>query len=75
MANADWIDELDNKDDDLTYFEQLMKAMYRSRQGRNYWWPIILSKVEDDEMTALDNHMGSSSDANTLTKDRLKREL
>jgi hypothetical protein len=48
MANLDWIDELDNKEDDLTNYQLLQRAIYQSRMGFAYWWPRIIAMVEDD---------------------------
>lgn len=49
---SDWIDELENTQDDQTYYDRLMRGIYNSRMGRDYWWGVLIAKVEDDAFSA-----------------------
>jgi hypothetical protein len=74
MANLDWIDELDNKDDDLTNYQLLQRAIYQSRMGFAYWWPRIIAMVEDDKKTEYETGPLSATDSKNLTKKRTERD-
>ncbi len=78
-SKYDWIDELSSEvnEDDLTYFQMLTTAIYKSRQGSYYWWQKLIAEVEDDERTeeeSINPQSYTQGAANRMTKKRIKRD-
>ena len=73
-SKTDWIDELDNSEDDQTFFQRLTSAIYKSRNGGSYWWPVLMAMVEDDELTDIESGPMNATDAKNLTSKRCKRD-
>ena len=76
-SKTDWIDELDNSEDDQTFFQYIQSSIYESKLGAEYWWPTIIAMVQDDKRTpeeSVNPQSYTSGAANKMTKKRVKRE-
>lgn len=78
LKMTDWISELANEEDDVSMFERLRKAVYKSRSMREHgWsatWEMIISRIENDEYSVEESGPMSAKDVNELINNRVKRE-
>ena len=77
-SKTDWIDELEESDDNETLFQEFISKLYKTTIMKEMGWAAawfwIMSKLDDAEYT--EEHSGplSATDSKRLTDKRVKRE-
>lgn len=75
---SDWIDELENSEDDKTYAQIVISKIYKTVQMKEHGWAEAWAWLQGvlDDNAYTEEHSGplSATDSKKLTEKRVKRD-